>query len=55
MNALNESLERHHRPIVYTLALVVLFMATSCVFNDVIPVCHWIFGCDHNFHLAGTP
>ena len=53
MNALNESVERHHRPIIYTLLFVVLFMATSCVFNDAIPICHWIFGCDHAFHLGG--
>jgi len=54
MNALNESIERNHRPIIYALAFVVLFMAASCVLNDVIPVCHWIFGCDHNFHLTET-
>jgi hypothetical protein len=53
MNTLNQSIEQNHRLIIYTLAFVVLFMATSCVFNDAIPVCHWIFGCDHNLHLTG--
>ena len=52
MNAFNESLEKHHRVIIYSLAFVVVFFATACTLHDVIPVCHYLFGCDHNLHLA---
>jgi hypothetical protein len=53
MTAINQSLEKHHRPIIFSLASVILFFAASCMFHDVIPVCHYLFGCDHAMHLSG--
>ncbi len=53
MTAINESLETHHRPIIFSLTFVILFFAASCTFHDIIPVCHYLFGCDHALHLAG--
>ena len=29
--------------------LIFLFLA-SCLLHDVIPICHWIFRCDHRMH-----
>jgi hypothetical protein len=23
---------------------------TACLFHDVIPICHYLFGCDHAMH-----
>ena len=53
MDALNNSLEKHHRPIIYSLVFVVLFFAASCTFNNAIPICHYVFGCDHLLHITG--
>ncbi len=50
MSTLNESIERHHRLIILALIVAIGFVATSCVFHDVIPICHAIFGCDHQLH-----
>ena len=38
MAAFNESIETYHRPIIFTLAFVVLFFAASCTFHDIIPI-----------------
>ena len=50
MSTLNESIERHHKLIILTLIVMIGFMASSCVFHDVIPICHVVFGCDHQLH-----
>ena len=52
MTRFNNMLARHHRPIIFTLAFVVVFFATACTLHDVIPVCHYLFGCDHGMHAA---
>ena len=52
MAIFNAVLERHHRPIIFTLAVVVVFFAAACTFHDVIPICHYLFGCDHGMHAA---
>lgn len=52
MNAVNTLMERHHRAIILTLAFVVVFFAASCTLHDIIPICHYVFGCDHNLHAA---
>jgi hypothetical protein len=52
MSTLNESIESNHQLLILSLILVIVFMATSCVFHDVIPICHTIFGCDHQLHLT---
>jgi hypothetical protein len=28
----------------------VLFLF-ACTFHDVLPICHYIFNCDHMFHM----
>jgi hypothetical protein len=52
MATISDSIERNHRTIIFSLSLVVFFMATSCVIHDIIPICHKIFGCDHKVHLT---
>lgn len=52
MNAVNNLMERYHRAIILTLVFVVIFFAASCTFHDIIPICHYVFGCDHNLHAA---
>jgi hypothetical protein len=53
MHAINTWIDQHYRSIIYSLGFVVLFFAASCTFHDVIPVCHYLFGCDHLMHLSG--
>jgi len=50
MTAIAETIEKHHQLILLVLVGVILFFLLACTFNDVIPVCHWLFGCDHRFH-----
>jgi hypothetical protein len=52
MYAINQTIEKNHRSIIISLSTVIVFMATSCLFNDLIPICHEIFGCDHKVHVA---
>jgi hypothetical protein len=52
MDSINATLEQHHRPIIFSLTLVVLFFAAACTFHDVIPICHYLFGCDHHLHAV---
>lgn len=52
MATFNAILETHHRLIIFTLAFVVVFFAAACTFHDVIPICHYLFGCDHGMHAA---
>lgn len=53
MHTINTWIDQYHRLIIYSLAFVVVFFAASCTFHDVIPVCHYLFGCDHLMHLTG--
>lgn len=50
MAAFLETIEKHHTLIMISLAAVILFFIFACTFNNAIPVCHYLFGCDHNFH-----
>jgi len=52
MSTFDAVMEKHHRPIIFSLAAVIAFFAVSCTFHDIIPVCHYLFGCDHAMHLA---
>lgn len=47
MTTLGEVIDNHHRGIVYGQFGVILFFVLACTFNDVLPVCHWLFNCDH--------
>ncbi len=53
MNTISTALEKHHRPMIFSLIFVVLFFAASCTIHDIIPVCHYLFGCDHLLHTTG--
>ncbi len=53
MNTINESIEMHHRAIIFSLMFVVAFFITSCTLHDIIPICHNLFGCDHGMHITG--
>lgn len=44
------TIDRHHRGIIAGLAFVIVFFLVSCTFNSAIPICHYLFGCDHAFH-----
>ena len=50
MAALANSLERHHRLIILSLMTLIVVFVVSCAFNGLLPICHYVFGCDHGFH-----
>ena len=54
MSTMSESIDRHHKPIIILLSLIVLAMVASCTFHEVIPICHWLFGCDHQLHALAS-
>ncbi len=54
MAAIAGFMERNHRPIIIVLVLVIVVMAASCIFHDLIQVCHLVFGCDHRMHVAAA-
>jgi hypothetical protein len=47
---MSAAIERHHQGIIVGLLAVILFFALACTFHDVVPVCHYLFGCDHAMH-----
>ncbi len=51
MSAMSATIEKHHRTIITALVLVIVFFAAACTFHEVIPICHYLFGCDHNMHM----
>jgi hypothetical protein len=51
---ISEIVERHHRAIIGVLLVVVTFFLTACIFHDVIPICHLLFGCDHKLHVINA-
>ena len=52
VNTVYTLMDQHHRAIIYSLGIVVVFFTASCTFHDVIPICHYLFGCDHHMHVA---
>lgn len=44
------TIETHHRGIIAGLVVVILFFLAACTFHDVLPICHYLFGCDHAMH-----
>lgn len=44
------TIDEHPRLIAGVLGAAVLFFLTACLLHDVIPICHWLFGCDHRMH-----
>jgi hypothetical protein len=52
--ALIQTVDNHPRLVALSLASVIVFFAVACTFNAAIPVCHWLFHCDHWFHSGDT-
>jgi hypothetical protein len=50
MTAISATIEKHHQKIIAGLVLIILFFVLACTFHDAIPICHYLFGCDHAMH-----
>jgi hypothetical protein len=50
MSALFTVMEKNHRVIIFTLVGVIVLFLFACTFHDVLPICHYLFGCDHMLH-----
>ncbi len=50
MTRISASIQKHHQLIIGGLVAVILFFLVACTLHDVIPVCHYLFGCDHAMH-----
>jgi hypothetical protein len=50
METLHDSLEKHHPAIILSLVSMIALFLVACSLHDVIPVCHYLFGCDHGLH-----
>lgn len=50
MNAVFTVMENYHRPIIIGLVGVIALFLFACTFHDVLPICHYLFGCDHLMH-----
>jgi len=51
MSGFNSAIDKHHRLIIAGLAGVIVFFMIACTFHDAIPICHYLFGCDHGMHV----
>ncbi|MHA2250633.1 MAG: hypothetical protein ACXAD7_09725 [Candidatus Kariarchaeaceae archaeon] len=47
MSKIMDFVDRYARPIIFTQTFLLVFFVVACTLNDYIPVCHYIFGCDH--------
>ncbi|MHA2100252.1 MAG: hypothetical protein ACW99A_16375 [Candidatus Kariarchaeaceae archaeon] len=43
-------IDKHSRAIIAVQTFMILFFVTACTFHEAIPVCHYLFGCDHGMH-----
>lgn len=50
MAAMSAAIEKHHQLIIAVLVFIILFFLAACTFHDTIPICHYLFGCDHGMH-----
>jgi hypothetical protein len=48
--SLSLAIEKYHKLIIVIMALIIIFFLTACLFHDTIPICHYLFGCDHRLH-----
>jgi len=51
MTAVYAVMEKYNKIIIFSLVGVIALFLLACTFHDVLPICHWIFGCDHMMHL----
>jgi hypothetical protein len=45
-----ETVETHHKAIILSLLSLIAVFLVACSLHDVLPICHYVFGCDHGFH-----
>ncbi len=50
MSAISLAVEKYHKLIILLLLGMILVFLSACTFHDVLPICHYIFGCDHLMH-----
>lgn len=50
MTAIGATVEKYHIPIILVLLAVILLFLVACTFHDVLPICHYLFKCDHLMH-----
>jgi hypothetical protein len=50
MSGMSATIEKHHQKIIAGLLFVIVFFAAACTFHDTLPICHYLFGCDHAMH-----
>ncbi len=50
MATIARTIEEHPKVVAAVLAGVILFFLAACIFHDAIPICHWLFRCDHRMH-----
>jgi len=50
MTSFAQSVESHHKAIIFSLLSLIAVFLIACSLNDILPICHYIFGCDHSFH-----
>jgi len=50
MTKITESVETHHKTIILALLSLIGVFLIACTLHDILPICHYVFGCDHNFH-----
>ena len=47
---IGNTIDTNPRLIAGILGGLILFFLAACLLHDVIPICHWLFGCDHRMH-----
>jgi hypothetical protein len=52
MTTLANSVEKHHQVVILPLISAIVLFLAACTFHNAMPICHYIFGCDHGFHAA---
>lgn len=46
------AVERRHRAIIVALLSLIVLFLVACALNVLIPICHYVFGCDHGFRAS---
>lgn len=54
MSTFAQAVERNHRIIIVGLLGVIALFLFSYTFHDVLPICHYLFGCDHHMHAQAA-
>ena len=47
IDSVGRAVEERPKVVAGALMMVVIFFALACTFHDLIPVCHYLFRCDH--------